>query len=84
MKYEYKTRGTCSQKIIFDLDGDVVSNVEVIGGCNGNLKGISRLIDGMTVHEIYDKLAGIRCGMKMTSCPDQIAQAVKLAYDSNN
>ena len=83
MRYEFRTRGTCSQKVIFDLDGDVVSNVEVIGGCNGNLKGICSLIDGLTVHEIYDKLAGICCQSKPTSCPDQIAQAVKMAYDNN-
>lgn len=80
MRYEFKTKGTCSQKVIFDLDDDIVSNVEVIGGCNGNLKGICSLIDGLTVQEIYDKLAGIRCQSKATSCPDQIAQAVMMAY----
>ena len=80
MRYEFKTKGTCSQKVIFDLDDDLVSNVEVIGGCNGNLKGICSLIDGLTVQEIYDKLAGIRCQSKATSCPDQIAQAVMMAY----
>ena len=83
MRYEYKTKGTCSQKIIFDLDGDIVSDVQVVGGCNGNLKGISRLIDGMRVTEIVDKLEGIRCGFKPTSCPDQIAKAVKLAYEES-
>ena len=80
MRYEFKTKGTCSQKVIFDLDDDIVSNVEVIGGCNGNLKGICSLIDGLTVQEIYDKLAGIRCQSKATSCPDQIAQAGMMAY----
>lgn len=80
MRYEFKTKGTCSQKVIFGLDDDIVSNVEVIGGCNGNLKGICSLIDGLTVQEIYDKLAGIRCQSKATSCPDQIAQAVMMAY----
>ena len=80
MRYEFETKGTCSQKVIFDLDDDIVSNVEVIGGCNGNLKGICSLIDGLTVQEIYDKLAGIRCQSKATSCPDQIAQAVMMAY----
>lgn len=84
MRYEFNTRGTCSKKVIFDLDGDIVSNVEVIGGCNGNLKGICTLIDGMTVHEITDKLEGIRCQTKPTSCPDQIAKAVKLAYEQEN
>ena len=80
MRYEFKTKGTCSQKVIFDLDDDIVSNVEVIGGCTGNLNGICSLIDGLTVQEIYDKLAGIRCQSKATSCPDQIAQAVMMAY----
>lgn len=82
MRYEYRTRGVCSQMIVFDLDGDVVSNMEVIGGCNGNLKGICSLVEGMTVEQIHERLAGIRCGMKPTSCPDQIAQAVRLALDS--
>lgn len=81
MRYEFKTKGTCSQKVIFDLDDNIVSNVEVVGGCNGNLKGICSLIDGLTVQEIHDKLAGIRCQSKPTSCPDQIAQAVMAAYN---
>ena len=80
MRYEYRTRGTCSQKVCFNLEGNIVSDVEVIGGCNGNLKGICTLIDGMTVEEIYRKLAGIRCQLKPTSCPDQIAKAVMAAY----
>ena len=80
MRYEYKTKGVCSQKIIFDLNDNIVSNVQVVGGCHGNLQGISKLIDGMTVEEIVSKLEGIRCGMKPTSCPDQIAKAVQLAY----
>ena len=83
MRYEYRTRGTCSQKVCFNLEGNIVSDVEVIGGCNGNLKGICTLIDGMTVEEIYGKLAGIRCGMKPTSCPDQIAKAVMAAYEES-
>lgn len=80
MKYEYKTKGTCSSRITFDLDGDVVTNVKFTGGCNGNLKGISSIVDGMTVEEISKKLDGITCGFKNTSCPDQLAKAVTEAY----
>ena len=83
MRYEFRPSGTCSQKIVFDLDGDIVSNVQVIGGCSGNLKGISNLIEGMHVNDIYTKLAGIRCQSKATSCPDQIALAVRAAYEEN-
>lgn len=80
MTYEYKTKGTCSSRITFDLDGDVVTNVKFTGGCNGNLKGISSIVDGMTVEEISKKLDGITCGFKSTSCPDQLAKAVTEAY----
>ena len=78
--YDYKTKGTCSQMISLDLDGDVVRNVRFMGGCNGNLQGIGKLVEGMTVNEIEEKLTGIRCGMKPTSCPDQLAKAVREAY----
>ena len=84
MTYTYKTRGTCSSQITFDLDGDVVTNIRFTGGCNGNLKGLTKLVDGMTVQEINDKLAGITCGFKNTSCPDQLARAVNEAYKKNN
>lgn len=77
--YEYKTKGTCSQLISLDLDGDVVRNVRFVGGCNGNLQGIGKLVEGMTVREVEEKLTGIRCGMKPTSCPDQLAKAVREA-----
>jgi uncharacterized protein (TIGR03905 family) len=80
--FEYKTRGVCSQRIMFDLDGNVVHNVEFVGGCNGNLKGISTLVDGMTVEDIETKIKGTACGNRPTSCPDQLATAVRLAYDS--
>lgn len=79
MKYTYKTRGTCSTQITFDLDGNVVRNVKYFGGCNGNLQGISSLVEGLTVDEIEKKLSGIRCGFKSTSCPDQLAKAVREA-----
>lgn len=79
MQYEYKTKGTCSQRIFFDVEGGKVRNVQFVGGCNGNLKGISSLVEGMGVDEIISRLEGIRCGMKSTSCPDQLAQALKEA-----
>ena len=75
----YKTKGTCSQYIEFELDGDVLKSVEFIGGCDGNLKGISTLVAGMKVQEVIDRLSGITCGFKPTSFPDQLATALKLA-----
>ena len=71
-------------EIDFDLDGDVVSNIEFIGGCNGNLQAISKLVDGFTVEQIEQKLLGNTCGMKPTSCADQLAKAVRKAYDEEN
>lgn len=82
MTYTYKTRGTCSSQITFDLDEDVVSNVKFYGGCNGNLKGIASLVEGMKVQDIADKLSGLTCGFKSTSCPDQLARAIVEAYNS--
>ena len=75
--FEYKTKGTCSQKIFFDVVDGKVCNVQFMGGCNGNLKGISALVEGMEVSEVISRVEGIRCGMKSTSCPDQLAQALK-------
>ena len=79
MKFEYKTQGTCSTLITCDYDNDVISNVQFIGGCNGNLKAVSKLVDGMTVSEIENKLSGIKCGFRQTSCADQLSKAVKEA-----
>lgn len=76
MKYEYKTRGTCSRAILLDMDGDVVKDVEFIGGCNGNLKAISTLVKGMKYEDIKGKLEGITCGLKNTSCSDQLVKAI--------
>ncbi len=81
MRYTYKTKGTCATSISFDIDGDVISNVAFTGGCNGNLKAVSKLVDGMTVSQIEDKLKGNICGMKSTSCADQLALAVRKALD---
>ncbi len=83
MYYTYRTKGTCSRAISFNIDeNDVVTNVEFVGGCDGNLQGISRLVDGMTGDEILSKCKGILCGNKPTSCPDQLAQAVVAAREA--
>jgi len=73
MSYLYHTKGTCSKLIEVELDGNIVKYVKFTGGCNGNLKGICALVQGMKVEEVIDKLKGIRCGFKPTSCPDQLA-----------
>lgn len=80
--FEYQTKGTCSRSISLDLDGNRVHNVHFVGGCDGNLKAISSLVEGLTVEEIVAKTEGIRCGVKHTSCGDQLAQAVRAAYRS--
>ena len=77
MQYEYKTKGTCSQRIIFEIEENIVRNVQFIGGCNGNLQGIGRLVEGMDVDEVIKRIEGIHCGFKPTSCPDQLANALK-------
>ena len=84
MKHNYKTYGTCTKVINFELNGDKVTNVEFVGGCPGNTEAVSRLVEGMTVSEINEKLAGIKCGRKPTSCPDQLSKAVNLAYEEEN
>ena len=82
----YKTIGTCSMQISYDVveeNGvEVVRNVVYTGGCNGNLQGIGRLVEGLPVDEVIDKLQGIRCGYKSTSCPDQLAKALQ-AYKAS-
>ncbi len=78
--YDYKTQNTCSQLISLDIDGDVIRNVQFQGGCNGNLKAIPILVDGWTVDQIEEKLSGILCGRRPTSCADQLAKAVRAAY----
>ena len=75
--YQYKTSGTCSQMISFDLEDNKVKNVKFVGGCNGNLKGIAALVEGMDMDEAIARIEGITCGLKKTSCPDQLAQALK-------
>jgi len=85
MEYKYKTKGVCSTEIIFDIDEEtkVINDLKVINGCNGNLKGISALVKGMKVEDIISKLEGITCGYRNTSCPDQIAMALKEYLNSN-
>ncbi len=77
MTYEYTPRGVCSRKMILTVENGILTDLEVVGGCNGNLQGISALVKGMPVDEVIKKLDGIRCGMRGTSCPDQLAQALK-------
>ena len=79
MKYRYKTQMTCSSEITFDIDGDVVRNIQFTGGCNGNLKAISKILDGWTADQIAEKLSGHTCGPRPTSCADQLARAVLAA-----
>lgn len=77
MKHEFETKGVCPKTIKFDLDDQVVTNIEFCGGCNGNLKAISMLVDGMNVDQIESKLKGNTCGNRPTSCADQLAIAVR-------
>ena len=79
MEFTYKTKGTCSQMISFNIEDGKVYGVKFFGGCNGNLKGIAALVEGMNIDEVIDRVEGIKCGMKATSCPDQLAQALKTA-----
>lgn len=81
MQYEYKTKGTCSQYIQFEIEDGKLRNVQFIGGCNGNLKGIGSLVEGMDANEVVIRLEGTTCGMKPTSCPDQLATAIKKALN---
>lgn len=81
MHFEYKTRGTCSSKIIFDVEDGIIKEVRFIGGCSGNTQGIGALVKGMEIDEAISRLQGIKCGMKSTSCPDQLAQALIAAKE---
>lgn len=83
MHVEYKTVNTCASKIEFDIEGDVITNVKFLGGCNGNLKAVSKLVDGMTVEQIETKLKGNTCGPRSTSCVDQLCTAIRNAFEEN-
>lgn len=76
MKFEYRTKGVCSRSIILDIEDGIVKDVEFIGGCNGTLKGICSLVKGLSCEEVKKRLSGIRCGLKPTSCPDQLTKAI--------
>ena len=84
MQFEYTTKGTCSRQILFTIEDGKVLNVQYIGGCNGNLKGIGALVEGMDIDEVITRLEGTTCGPKNTSCPDQLAQALKQAKEEMN
>lgn len=81
MEHTYRTKGTCSREISFELDGDKVRNVHFVGGCDGNLKAVSKLVDGMSVAQIEALLRGNTCGPRSTSCADQLAVALQQAYE---
>lgn len=81
MEYIYKTQNTCSSEIKLNIEGNVVTNISFLGGCNGNLKAIPRLVDGWTVEEIESRLQGITCGRRPTSCADQLSRACREAYE---
>ncbi len=84
MEYRYKTSGVCSQEIIIEIEKDIIKKVTIIGGCAGNTKGVSRLVEGMKVDDVINKLKGIPCGTKRTSCPDQLAKALEQIKESFN
>lgn len=79
MTYSYRTQGVCSQKITFSLENGIVSDVTFYGGCNGNLKGIAKLVEGMKAEDVIARIKGTTCGFKRTSCPDQLAKALEEA-----
>lgn len=84
MEYSYKPSGVCSREFVFDIENDIIKSMKVIGGCSGNLQGISSLLVGMNINDVVNKVEGIKCGMRSTSCPDQIALALKKFIESEN
>ena len=81
MNYKFRNSGVCSSMVEFDLNDGIVSNVKYTGGCNGNLKGIAAMAEGMKAEDVIKRLEGIKCGFKNTSCPDQLAKALRAALD---
>lgn len=81
MTYSYKPHGVCARGISFDIEDNIVKNIKFSGGCSGNTQGVSALAEGMTADELIERLGGIRCGFKSTSCPDQLAKAVAKALE---
>lgn len=84
MTYSYKTSGTCSTRIDFEIEDGILKNVSYTGGCNGNLQAVSKLVEGLPVEEVIQKLGGISCNGRPTSCGDQLAKACKAALEQNN
>ena len=82
MEFTYRPRGVCSQLMEIEVEGDRIKHVKVTGGCSGNLQGISRLVEGMEIGEAISRMEGIRCGFKSTSCPDQLAKALKQCLEA--
>lgn len=83
MSYVYQTQGTCAKQITVELDENIIKKVEFVGGCNGNLNGISSLVVGMPIEQVMERFAGTICGPRSTSCPDQLAIALKQAYEAS-
>ena len=83
MTYTYLPKGVCSQKYTFELENGIIHNVQIVGGCNGNLKGIASLLEGMKAEDAIARMEGVRCRTNTTSCPDQIAKALKAALAEN-
>ena len=81
MKYTYKPKGVCSAQIDYEIEDGIVKNVKFYGGCSGNTQGVAKLCEGRTVEELVGMLQGIKCGFKNTSCPDQLAKAIKEAVN---
>ena len=77
MEYRYKPEGVCSREMIIELDGNMIKKLTIIGGCAGNTTGVSKLVEGMNINEVIKRLKGIPCGIKSTSCPDQLAKALE-------
>ena len=82
MKYDFSPKGVCARRLEFELDGDIVKNVQFMGGCNGNLKALAKLVEGMPCEEVIEKLSGIECGVRGTSCADQLTKAIKQASEN--
>lgn len=83
MRYTYRTQGTCSQAIEFEIENGILKNVQFYGGCSGNTQGVSALVNGMKIDEVLQRLEGIRCGFKGTSCPDQLCKAIRQAMEES-
>lgn len=84
MRYIYKTQGTCSKEIAIEVENGTIADVQFLGGCSGNLQGIGRLVKGMPMDEVIRRLEGVQCGMKGTSCPDQLSQALKAIIEKEH